>query len=466
MDYTELFQLCGFEPVEIDKERPRIDKAFQRFGITDDDVKRAVSRLKKYYNVELKGVRKLLGVWMKELIAIALARDEHRKVVYAEWPGAGNVLLLGAVRSAPDVYLGTPVSHSFTIVLGGIFDKLKSILESGEALGMPPGSAHCGLWQMHVGAIVNGLIPRPDLIVASGWLCDQAAEADQVLAELYGIPVVYLNGCQDWQWDELPELGVRQIKYLSAKMWRVGRKIEEVTGIKINDDVLRAGLKDMSKTYYNFQTLVDLMAKADPQPISQSNLDLIYMTVFTPLKNRDQVVEAVTTLCSEVKQLVDEGKGVVPKGAPRVFLATRPAINPAVWKMVEEIGLATPVCLLDWIPPSTYDKSKYTDRMEALIAGIYRVSPVCSSSANIRYDVSICKNYNVDGAVIMYPFSCRSYAINPLMIKKAIKDQLGIPAIAIEFGGYDTREYPAAMLRTRMEAFAELVMMNKAAKAA
>ena len=69
MEYTELFKLCGFEAEEIERQKPRIDKTFEKLGITDEDIKRAERRIKEYHDVELKGVRKLLAVWMKELLS-------------------------------------------------------------------------------------------------------------------------------------------------------------------------------------------------------------------------------------------------------------------------------------------------------------------------------------------------------------------------------------------------------------
>ena len=165
MEYTELFKLCGFEPEEIDKQKPRIDKAFHKLGIEDEDIKRAEKRVRENFDIELIGVRKLLGVWMKEAVALALAKEENRKVIYSEWPGAANILLMGARHAAPDIYFGSPSSHTLNIVMGAIFDKLRPILEAGEENGLPPGSAHCALWQTHVGAIVKGLIPTPDLMV-------------------------------------------------------------------------------------------------------------------------------------------------------------------------------------------------------------------------------------------------------------------------------------------------------------
>ena len=76
--YTELFKLCGFEPDEIERERRRIDKAFKILGINKEDIQRGEKRLKQYLDIELLGVRKFLGIWMRELVNLVLAREEHR----------------------------------------------------------------------------------------------------------------------------------------------------------------------------------------------------------------------------------------------------------------------------------------------------------------------------------------------------------------------------------------------------
>ncbi|MFH1026331.1 MAG: 2-hydroxyacyl-CoA dehydratase family protein, partial [Nitrospirota bacterium] len=70
--------------------------------------------------------------------------------------------------------------------------------------------------------------------------------------------------------------------------------------------------------------------------------------------------------------------------------------------------------------------------------------------------------WKVDGAILCYPYSCRPYTIPPLMSKKALKDRLGIPVLVLEGDAYDTRNYSAGQLRTRVETFAELLKMRKA----
>jgi hypothetical protein len=42
----ELLRLCGYEAQEIESDLPRVEKAFNRLGITAEDIERAKQRLR------------------------------------------------------------------------------------------------------------------------------------------------------------------------------------------------------------------------------------------------------------------------------------------------------------------------------------------------------------------------------------------------------------------------------------
>ena len=79
----ELLKLCGFEADEIESELSRVEKAFNRLGITAGDIERGKQRLTKYYDMKLQGVRKGFGLCIRELVNTVLAREEgKRKILY------------------------------------------------------------------------------------------------------------------------------------------------------------------------------------------------------------------------------------------------------------------------------------------------------------------------------------------------------------------------------------------------
>ncbi len=76
MEYREFFKLCGFTDDQIEKERPRIDKAFQKMGIDQEAIKRGERRIMELYAARAEGGCKLLGMWIKEFIALAVREEQ------------------------------------------------------------------------------------------------------------------------------------------------------------------------------------------------------------------------------------------------------------------------------------------------------------------------------------------------------------------------------------------------------
>ena len=463
MYYDNFFKLCGYSEEEIKKEQPRIDKTFKNWGIAEADVKHAEERIQKYYATQFEGVRKLIGVWMKEFICLTLAREECRKVIYSEWPGSANILLMGMNRAAPDCYFGSPASQTVNMVMGSFFDKLTPILEAGEEHGLTPGKAHCALWLTHTGIIAKGLIPKPDLLVSAGWLCDIAGECDAMVEQMFDIPTVFMDGCIDWQNDDFPWIGDKQVKYAGAQLRKVKERIEEVIGVKVSDEILNAGNGDMGKLFFNYQTLLQLVGKADPLPIAMTNLDLAYAMFYTPLKYRAEADQAIMTLVREVKPLVDQGKGVLPKGAPKVYCLIRNYVDPSISWMLHECGLNPCVMMADYLLPTCIPRiaeAGRTDPCELMVEGVYRIGQlVIQGSGPADYIPRCCEDFKVDGCIIAYPFNCRLGSV-VFALKKPLA-AMGIPTLVVEADEYDTRQYSAAALRTRVEAFTELLKAKK-----
>jgi hypothetical protein len=458
--YTDFLKLCGYEDAELKKQMPRVEKAFDKLSIGKEDISRAEKRVRENLDIRLEGVRKLLRVWMEEFVSLPLCRDEYKKVIYYDWPFPG-AMMMAVHRLSPDVYVGS-IGEIMNVCMGMIFDKLSPLLEAGEQTGLGVGEAHCALWQTHIGAIEKKMIPIPDLMVSSGWYCDQPAEADQLLAELYDIPTVYMDGVLDSYWGQWPDISERMVRYAGGQMEKIFRKIEEVTGYTFTEDVRKTGVRENAKYYYNYNTLVETIGKSDPQAISQADVSLAYMISNTPIRMRDEAVDAVTTLIREAKERIDRGEGVVEKGAPRIYFGLRMAVDAAILKMVENLGLAMSVVFVDWLTPIERTKAKSTEYSQKIMEGFFKRGPLCSASGALDYFTEYCKEWKVDGAILCYPYSCRPYTIPPLMGKKALKDRLGIPVLVLEGDAYDTRNYSAGQLRTRVETFAELLKMRKA----
>ncbi|MFO8010164.1 MAG: 2-hydroxyacyl-CoA dehydratase family protein [Dehalococcoidia bacterium] len=467
--YTDLFKMCGYTDEEIEQERPRIEKTLERMGVYNEAaIKHAEETVQINYDIEMESVRKFLRVFMKSCVDAVLARDEHEYVINCNWPFPVQMTLAmmdAANENGDKAWVGMPV-QIFWMVGGTIFDILTPVLERGELIGQPVGKAHCSQYQIYTGAIDMGILPKPDLAIGSGWFCDQAAETEEMMHELYGFEIFYLDGLNDWAWGSWPELDERAVKYSANTIKLALQRVKEIAGFETTEDQLREGFKYVAKWLYGMQNITRMVGNADPQPISQANVNLPYGLWAIATEYRDQAVDGLGTMVREVKRKVDEGVGVVPKGAPRVYLALRTNVDTTPIRMVESLGLALPTVFVDWLCPQELTKSKYTDMVEKIAEGLYRRPQLCDASASLEYWKTVCRDWNMDAAIIFYAYNCRPWAIPPIMAKKEIQKEIGVPAIVLEGDGYDTRNYNAEQLRTRLESFAEIVKMNKEMKAA
>ena len=137
--YSKLLEMCGFDPQEITKEKDRIEKTFKILGMGEKEFAAAEKRVKQLYSIELPCVRMMLKVWIKELIALVMAREEKEKIVYAIMPSPAESYL-AAMLASDKLYVGYP-DYVFQIGLGAIFGNLTPLLEAAEKNGLPPGEA-------------------------------------------------------------------------------------------------------------------------------------------------------------------------------------------------------------------------------------------------------------------------------------------------------------------------------------
>ena len=124
-----------------------------------------------------------------------------------------------------------------------------------------------------------------------------------------------------------------------------------------------------------------------------------------------------------------------------------------------------PVMFFDWLPAEAME-GRFDDVYMIIAEAMYRVPIFGGPKVNIDYWEKVAKMHDVDGIIMMYAFACRPWCIPPLMAKKELQKRLDIPVLVVEGDSWDTRNYSAGQLRTRVESFAEVLKMRKAAQAA
>ncbi len=449
----ELLKLCGFKAQEIKSELPRVEKAFNRLGITAEDIERGRQRLIKYYDIELEGVRKALRLCLLELVNTVLAREEGKaRVLYGFMAPGWETIGAALVTESKDVF---SVHHSwaFLLIVGCIFDKVVPVFEAAEKKWLKAGVvAHCSNVKATFGLVASDLVPRPDLVVTSGYLCETSPKTLDLLHELYDMPVCCYDTCLDREFKEYSK-ATKRIVALSAKsLRRLVDRVQEVVGFEITEDMLSEVINARKALNTAMRKLRGIIENSDPLPLNASH-ETIWMCLNSLTLSMDtlpEAIDAINTLCEELQERVRQGVGVVEKGAPRI-LAILPShhADPRLEHLVAEMGIA--IVALDTNLFVPYEKTP-RDPYVRMSIGL-QISLNTSLPRRLLMIVEECQRLNVAGVLDRFHVGCRSIAGDAIIFENAIKKELGIPVLLMEWENFDPRVYNHEQFKSRLEVF-------------
>jgi benzoyl-CoA reductase/2-hydroxyglutaryl-CoA dehydratase subunit BcrC/BadD/HgdB len=424
----------------------------------EKEIAAAEKRIEHLYSIELPCVRKILKVWIKELIALIMAREEKEKIVYAIMPSPAESYL-AAMLASDKLYVGYP-DYVLQIGLGSLCGHLTPLLEAGERHGMPPGGGHCGLNKTRLGAHALGIIPQGDLSMAWGIVCDEGPKTDELIHEVFGTPIVYLDRCQDDPLDLFPEVNGLTVEYMVGEIKRAYARFADVAGVEITNELVMKAVEKLLG-YMEWLGKVQELMRSDPLPLSQADMILFIMVTQLCIRDYDTATEAVKMLHQEVQQRVEDKRGILPEGTPRVLWGNHfPLPDPGIVKMVEEVGIASPLSEIWYFttqPPATF----YDDPVETIARRFLELGLLTSVTGRIKDIVNLFKDWNLDGILWFNHAPCKVIGTDSLMIKKALKQELQVPIIVVEGDIYDSRFYNRQQMRTRIESFAEMLRTHK-----
>ncbi|MDD5701766.1 MAG: 2-hydroxyacyl-CoA dehydratase family protein [Dehalococcoidales bacterium] len=459
--YSEFLRLCGFDQEEIEKEQTRIAKAFRIWEITAEDVRRAEERIKGYFDPELTGMYKLRRLWIKEFVDMTLAKAEGKKVIYSSFPSISQITV--AMANMSDKVFSTVPEPIIMTVMGQYFGKLGPILEQAEKSWLPPGQAHCAFLQARLACILGGKVALPDLLISVGIACDQAGKTDEIIEYLKGIPVVHVDSCNDESGYQWPYPDPRRVRYLGQELKNVADVFQQVIGLELTEETINQGVAEWSRLKTIIDKIKSLREKSDPLPMSEKDWQNVFeLGSLCSGRSAREGLDAVNTLLKEVQARVDQGKGILPKGAPRVINFFGSCSDPAVTEVIEKAGLAS--ITGSGSPSARREKSSssmYKSIWDQIAAK--NLNSAMHASATIKIDEfkNQCEGGSVDGLIIAALVKCRAQAIHPRKAKEIIERELGIRVLAIEFDNLDSREYSAEYFRSRVEPFAEMLKNKK-----
>jgi len=334
------------------------------------------------------------------------------------------------------------------------------LLEIADQIGV--GASFCPVRAM-LGAFINEAhFPIPDLLVCSaGAICDDFSAIAQRLNGL-GFPILW------WEIPHrrAPEKGERalelpggrtapedQVHLVEAELRRVRSALEVLSGQKLRDASLRAGIRKSNQIRLLLKQLRDMAYGATVCPLPALEMLIAEMLAIHFCSDRAESESVLSDLVAVAKSRLQARSGFGTKDAARIFWVN-PVADLRVMNLLEQCGGR--VCGTEYLFTHALDPiPEDLAPMEAL-ARTALAAPMAGPSSD-RAD-RICRDIRRFGAqaVVISRIPGASHcAFEGSVIGETVQERMGLPVIEIEVPPLTDSMNPT--IRTRLEALVETV---------
>ena len=380
------------------------------------------------------------------------ARAEGKKIVGA-MKDLGTVPVMA--YSLPNVIAFYPDGAWWLPCLMEMSDGLLAIADS---LGVD--DSFCPVRAM-LGAFVAGThFPKPDLLTCSvGATCDDFSAIAQRLEGL-GFPIL---------WWEIPPrrhpdpedtaltlpggfvAPAEQVRFVRSELERVQGALETLAETRLDDAMLRAGIRRANQVRRLLGELRALTFTAEACPLPALELLVAEMFAIHFCSDQAETVEVLQDLLREVLLRVHTGQGLLPADAVRVFWVN-PVADLRAMNLLEECGgriCGTENLFCHALDPIPEDIPPL-EALARMALADPMVGPAVDRAERIQRDLEY---FGAEALVVSSIPGASHCATEGRMIRELVHSRMDIPVLEIEVPPVCDPMLPA--LRTRVEALIE-----------
>jgi len=324
-----------------------------------------------------------------------------------------------------------------------------TFLEESEHAGYAADT--CGYHRSVLGAAMKGLMPLPDVMIATSSPCTGGLAAMENLARMFNKELFVL----DVPASDTPE----SVRYLANQYMDMFRFISSRTGETIDEDKLREAIVKSNQAR-ELMVEVYRLAQNVPSPASGQSLANfgIVMALFL---GTDAGIEIAQAYRDEFESMVKTGQSGAPAEKIRLlWLQNRIQFKNPLIKMLEQEYQASIV--IDELNDITWEAIDPADPF----VGVAKRTITIPFNGEINWRLNHVRHlstaYKIDGAVNPCHWGCRQGTGARGLIQAGLKE-IGIPVVNLEVDCVDTRNFAEGQLRTRLEAFMEMLRTSPSA---
>jgi benzoyl-CoA reductase/2-hydroxyglutaryl-CoA dehydratase subunit BcrC/BadD/HgdB len=320
------------------------------------------------------------------------------------------------------------------------------MLEAAEQAGFAPES--CSYHRTVLGAMAQGLIPEPELVIATSAPCSGGLAVLEELARHFDKPLFTLH---------VPYLKDDQaVTYLAGQLQEMVDFVATESGHRLDPERLTEAIERSNRAR---AAMVEMYQLARSTPYPARPTDLINFALSIALFfGTDEAIEIAETYRDELARNRNAGS-MVPERLRLLWLQNRLQFrNPLVQMLQEEYQAAV---VIDELNAVTWEPIDPDDPYTGLARYMLSI-PLCGAveyrAAHLR---KLARDFQVDGAINPCHWGCRQGAGVRGLLERELKAE-GIGVLNMEVDCVDQRAFSEGQVRTRLQAFMEMLAERSA----
>ncbi|MFC1888271.1 2-hydroxyacyl-CoA dehydratase subunit D [Thermodesulfobacteriota bacterium] len=382
----------------------------------------------------------------------------HRKKYALEIARLGMRLYSGGDRvawcgvAAPfDLLNAMGVTSCFVEFVGAMLASMGDIgplLAKAERAGYAADT--CGYHRAVVGAAIEGMMPVPDFLIGTTCPCTGGLATIENLARLFERDLFVLHVPQDES--------DHNVRYLADQLSDMTAFVTDHTGVTLDEDRLRESVENTNRAR---EIIVDAYRYAGHVPSPANGRDLrnfgIVMALFL---GTEGAVEVARAYRDEFAARVESGVAGVPGERVRLlWIQNRIQFRHPLVEMLEKQYQVSIV--VDELNDITWDPIDPDDPLEGMARRTISIPFNGTVERRVSHMKRLAETYRIDGAVNPCHWGCRQGTGARGLVEEGLKE-IGVSVLNLEVDCVDSRNFAEGQLRTRLEAFIEMIESRRA----
>jgi len=305
----------------------------------------------------------------------------------------------------------------------------------------------------------SGGLALPDLLIAPTMVCDLRQKWFEDVARRLNVPAFFMSvPDHDLTW-RTGRPDKSQMDLFISETKDLIRFLEEALNKKFDYDEFHQRMRWSNETWDTRLEILELR-KNRPAPMASSDYFASIYPGMTGL-GTEEALGFYKRMLDEVRERVEKKISVIPEEKFRLMWSGIPMwFNLGLLNYPEQFGGVMAIETNYQALP----RERSEDPFEDLALRYFHKNASIAVDSQVDLAMRFARDFFIDGVILSYTQSCRPFYIFQAEARNNLQEKLGIPCLMLESDMADERAYSEGQVRTRMDAFLEVVMKQKGLK--